>query len=110
MPEAARLADMATFSSSVLRLDGTSWTPTQQITTNDSIHADVKVVDDLAHVLLFDGTSSQIATLQYDAADNRFEPWALQPQPVNVPISSSAETATLEVDSTGGGVCAAWLV
>jgi len=86
---------------SVFRLDGTSWTATQQITSENNFHADVEVVGDLVHVLLFDDSNSQLATLQYDGLDNRFEPWALRPQLVNVPISSSAETATLEVDSTG---------
>jgi hypothetical protein len=86
----------------VFRLDGTSWTPTQQITTNRSVHADVKVVGDLAHVLLYGGSSSQLATLQYDSGpDNRFEPWSLRPQLVNVALSSGVETATLDVDSTG---------
>jgi hypothetical protein len=84
----------------VFRLDGNRWTATYQITTNKA-NTDVKVVGSLAHILLFDGSSSQIATLQYDLADNRFEPWAQRPQLVNVPISSSAETATLDVDSTG---------
>ena len=87
---------------SVFRLDGTTWTATQQITTNKSVHADVKLVGDLAHVLLYDGSSSQLATLQYDSGpDNRFEPWSLRPQLVNVPLSSGVETATIEVDSTG---------
>jgi hypothetical protein len=86
----------------VFRLDGTNWTPTQQITTKSSVHADVKLVGDLAHVLLYDGASSQLATLQYDAGpDNRFEPWSLRPQLVNINLSSGTETATLEVDSTG---------
>jgi hypothetical protein len=85
----------------VYRLDGTSWTATQSLPSGNGFRADVKVVDDLAHVLLFDGSSSQLATLQYDPADNRFEPWSLRPQVVAVPISSSAEMATLEVDSTG---------
>jgi hypothetical protein len=85
----------------VYRLDGTSWTLTQQITTNKSVHADVKVVGDLAQVLLYNGTSSQLATLQYSGAGNRFEPWSLRPQLVNVPLSSGVETATVEVDSTG---------
>lgn len=86
----------------IYRLDGTSWTQTQLISTNSNVHADVKVVGDLAHVLLFDGTSTQLATLQYDAGpDNRFEPWALRPQLVDIPLPSSVETATLEVDSTG---------
>ncbi len=86
----------------VFRLDGTSWTPTQQITTNSSVHADVKSVGDLVHVLLFNDENSQFATLQYDAGpDNRFEPWSLRPQVVNLPLSSGVETATIDIDSTG---------
>src|SRR6476620_5167709 len=40
----------------VYRLDGTNWTQTQQLSTSKSTHADVKVVGDLAHVLLYQGT------------------------------------------------------
>ncbi len=85
----------------VFRLDGTSWTPTQQIATSNSTFADVKVVGDLAHVLLYDGTKTQLASLQYDVVDNRFEAWSLRPQLVNVGLASGTETATLDVDSTG---------
>lgn len=86
----------------VFRLDGTSWTPTQKISTNSNFHADVKSIGNLAHVLLFDGTSSELATLEYyGGPDNRFEPWSLRPQLVAVPLSSGVETATIDVDSTG---------
>ncbi len=85
----------------VFRLDGTAWTATQKISTNKSTHADVKIVDDLAHVLLYDGTKTQFATLQYDSVDNRFEAWSQQPNVVNVPLSKGVETATIEADSTG---------
>ena len=85
----------------VYRLDGTTWTQTQRISTSTTTHADVKVVNDRAYVLLFDGVNSQLASLQYDGADNRFEPWSLQPQLVNITFSTGVETATLEVDSTG---------
>jgi hypothetical protein len=86
----------------IYRLDGTTWTATERITTNKSVHADVKVNGDLAHVLLFDGKSTQLATLQYDSGPaNSFEPWSQQPELVDVPLSSGVETATIEVDSTG---------
>lgn len=86
---------------SVFRLDGTSWTATQQITSSSGFRADVKLVGDVAHVLLLDAGRTQLASLQYDPADNRFEPWSLRPQLVSVPLPSSTESATLEVDSTG---------
>ncbi len=83
----------------VYRLDGTSWTQVQQISTNKKTHADVKVDGDLAYVLMFSGSKSQVATLQYDAIDNRFEFWAQQPNLVNV--SLSGDTGTIDIDSTG---------
>ena len=84
------------------RLDGTQWTQQLAIAQNDKFHADVKVVDNLAHILLFDKEDSQLATLEYDhGPDNRYEMWSLRPQLVNVPLSGSTETAALEVDSTG---------
>ncbi len=86
----------------IYRLDGNRWTTTTQITSNKSVHADVKVDGNLIHVLLYNGTNSQVATLQYDGGPvNRFEPWTLQPNLVNVSLSSGVETATIEVDSTG---------
>jgi hypothetical protein len=86
----------------VYRLDGNHWTTTTQITSSKSVHADVKVDGNLIHVLLYNGTSSQVATLQYwGGGVNRFEPWDLQPNLVSVPLSSGGETATIEVDSTG---------
>lgn len=85
----------------VYRLDGTTWTATQKISTSKSTHADVKVVDDLAYVLLYQGTSSQFATLEYNTANNQFEAWASQPNLVNIPLSKGVETATIEADSTG---------
>lgn len=85
----------------LFRLDGSTWTATQKISASKSTHSDVKIVDDFAHVLLYEGAKSQYATLQYDAVDNRFEPWSQQPNLVNVPLSKGVETATIEADSTG---------
>jgi hypothetical protein len=85
----------------LFRLDGSTWTPTQQISTSKKTHSDVKIVDDKAYVLLYEGTKSQFATLQYDDVDNRFEPWSQQPNLVNIPLSKGVETATIEADSTG---------
>jgi hypothetical protein len=84
---------------SVWRLDGTSWTPTLRLSTNTNVTADVKSIGGIAHVLLFDGGSSQLASIEYDGAGN-YVPWTMRPSltPVNL---SGAETATIDVDSTG---------
>lgn len=83
----------------VWRLDGTTWTQTLQLSTNKNITADVKAVGGVSHVLLFDGASSELASIEYDGAGN-YVPWTMRPQLVNVPLSG-AETATIDVDTTG---------
>jgi hypothetical protein len=86
----------------VFRLDGTTWTATDSISTDKKAHADVEVVGDLAYVLLYDGQKkTQFRTLQFDAAQNTFVPWATQPNLVNIPLTKGVETATIAADSTG---------
>jgi hypothetical protein len=86
----------------VWKLDGTQWQHHLQLSQSSNVNADVKVVGDLAHILLFEGTQSQLATIQYDhGPDNRYEMWSLRPSLVDLALSSGVETATLEVDSTG---------
>ncbi len=86
----------------VYRLDGAAWTQTQLISTNKKVHADVKMDGDLAEVLLYSGTKSQFATLQYNATDNRFEPWSQQPNLVSIALANGSQaTATIERDSMG---------
>jgi len=83
----------------VWRLDGTTWTQTLQLSTNKNITADVKAVGGVSHVLLFDGATSELASIEYDGAGN-YVSWTMRPQLVNVPLSG-AETATIDVDTTG---------
>ncbi len=83
----------------VWKLNGTDWQKDLQLTGDNGYHADVKVVGNLAHILLFDGSNSRLASVEY--ASNHYEMWSLRPSLVNVPVSSSAETAVIDVDSTG---------
>jgi hypothetical protein len=86
----------------VWKLEGTQWQHELQLSQDNNFNADVKAVGDMAHVLLYDGQDSQLATIQYDGgSDNRYEMWSLRPSLVDVTLSSSVETATLDMDSTG---------
>jgi hypothetical protein len=85
----------------VWELAGNQWQKELQLTSN-GYSADVKVDGNLAHILLFDGASSQLATVEYDhGVDNRYEMWSLRPSLVNVAVNGSAETAVIDIDSTG---------
>jgi hypothetical protein len=80
------------------RLDGDAWSPVVKL-TNAGAAADVKVVGELAHVLLFEGSSSQFVTLEY--GPNGYHFWDAQPNVIDISLGSGVETATIEVDSTG---------
>ena len=49
----------------VRRLDGNTWTSVLRLTPDTHVQADVKTDGNLAHVLLFDGVHSQLATIEY---------------------------------------------
>ncbi len=83
---------------SIYRLDGTSWTQELQLSGNNNIHADVKVDGDVTHILLFDDSSSQLASVEY--AGGRYQLWSERPSLVNINLGG-VETATLDIDSTG---------
>jgi hypothetical protein len=86
----------------VWKLNGTQWQHELQLSQDDNFNADVKAVGDMAHVLLYDGQDSQLATIQYDSgSDNRYEMWSLRPSLVDISLSKGVETATLDMDSTG---------
>jgi hypothetical protein len=85
----------------IWRLDGATWDPQLKISANTSSHADVKVDGDVAHILLFEGASSQLANVQFDTGLNNYKMWSQQPQVVNIALSPKVETATIDIDSTG---------
>ncbi len=85
----------------VWRLDGSNWTQVIKLSDSNSIHADVKTVGNVAHVLLFDGGDSQLASIQYNAATHGYELWSQRITNANIAASDSAETATIDIDSTG---------
>lgn len=84
---------------SVWRLDGTAWTQTLLLSSSKSVTADVKSVGSVAHVLLFDGSSSQLASIEYDGAGN-YAAWTMRPSLVPIALTD-AETATIDIDSAG---------
>ncbi len=83
----------------VWRLDGTTWTSVLQLSPATGTHADVKAVGAVAHVLLFNGASSQLASIEY--VGGTYQAWSTRPGNVALPLDASTETATLDVDSSG---------
>jgi len=72
--------------------------------TDGKYHADVKPVGNgsVVHILLYGGTTSKLASLQYNAAGaGSYQPWSVRSSVVYVTFSSGVEVATIDIDSTG---------
>ncbi|NQZ97572.1 MAG: LamG domain-containing protein, partial [Myxococcales bacterium] len=86
------------------RLDGATWTAILQLSTEIDTQADYVIDEatDVVHILLSDGASTQLASVEYvPGTPGRYAPWSSRPALSPVPLSSSAETATLAMDSLG---------
>ncbi len=85
----------------ISRLDGDSWTPILQVSSDRNVKADAKSDGDLAHILLFSGSSSQLASVEYNTVSNSYDFWDLQPNLVDMGLPGGIETATIDIDSQG---------
>jgi VCBS repeat-containing protein len=76
-----------------------SWAAVHQLSSGTTTYADVRVVGDVTHILLY-GAAPELHSVQYNTATDVYEPWASRPTPTSITLSGS-ETATIDVDSTG---------
>lgn len=83
------------------RLDGTSWSKKLALSPNTTSKADCKVVGNVTHVLLFQGTSSQLVSLEYDSVTNNYRLWPARPSLVSITLDTDVETATIDIDGNG---------
>ncbi|WP_159439873.1 InlB B-repeat-containing protein [Pontibacter lucknowensis] len=83
------------------RLDGTTWTNILRLTTRTSSKADCKVAGDVTHILLYQGASSQMASIEYDYAQGTYKLWSRRTSTVGLTMDQGVETATIDIDGTG---------
>ncbi|OCI32672.1 LamG-like jellyroll fold domain-containing protein [Oerskovia enterophila] len=76
-----------------------TWTNVVRISDRTDVRADVKVVGDVAHVLLH-GPTTSLVSLEYVASSNAYQPWSQRTTATTVSLPGS-ETGTIDVDSTG---------
>ena len=63
--------------------------------------ADVKTVGDVAHGLLFEGTTSELVSVEYASGSNTYQAWSGRPAAAAVTLDSGVEIATIDIDSEG---------
>jgi hypothetical protein len=83
----------------ILKLQGTQWIEVLNISASTSTNADAKVAGDIVHILLYQGTTSQLASAEYVAATGLYQPWTLRPTLSPINLDSFVETATIDIDS-----------
>lgn len=84
------------------RLDGTHWTPALHLSDATDFHADARNVNGVTHVFLYRATQSELVSLEYDSAANTYRLWSMRPAPVPIHLDPGVETATIDVDASGG--------
>ncbi|MGA9326378.1 MAG: LamG-like jellyroll fold domain-containing protein [Salegentibacter sp.] len=83
------------------RLEGTSWKDVLKLSSKSSSKADCKMVGNIVHVLLFQGSASQLVTLEYDQSHKTYDFWSKRTSTVGLKFKSSTETATIDMDGDG---------
>ncbi|HWL73041.1 MAG TPA: hypothetical protein VNQ74_04135, partial [Burkholderiaceae bacterium] len=85
----------------IWRLDGTAWTPVLKLSST-IYRGDAKAVGDLTHLLLYRGSSSKLASIEYVAEGaGSYRLWSTRPTFPSLSLSTGVETATIDMDSTG---------
>ncbi|WP_162097766.1 LamG-like jellyroll fold domain-containing protein, partial [Gillisia marina] len=83
------------------RLDGTTWTNLLQLSSKTNSKADVKVVGNIVHILLFQGISSQLVSLEYLSSLGTYQFWSQRPSTVTINLPSTVEIANIDMDDNG---------
>ncbi|WP_266204893.1 LamG-like jellyroll fold domain-containing protein [Pontibacter kalidii] len=83
------------------RLDGTSWTNVLKLSSRTTTKADCKLVNNIAHILLYQGPSSQMASVEYVPSLGTYKLWSRRTSTVGLSLDTGVETATIDIDSEG---------
>jgi hypothetical protein len=82
------------------RLEGDdSWTSILRLSSSTVTKADALALGDVTHVLLYQGTSTDLVSIGYDAPADTYKLWAQRPTRTRISLANS-EIATIDVDST----------
>jgi hypothetical protein len=85
----------------IWRLDGTTWTSVLNISASTATFADCKAVGNVTHILLYQGTSSSLVSVEYVPATHTYQVWTIRNTTVSITLDASVETASIDIDGTG---------
>ena len=82
-------------------LEGTTWKNVLKLSSKSTSKADCKMAGNVVHILLFQGASSQLLSLEYDQSHQVYDFWSKRTSTVGLNFKSSTETATIDMDGDG---------
>lgn len=85
----------------IWRLDGTSWTNVLKISDSTNSQADCKVAGSVTHILLYQGMSSHLVSVEYVSGSNTYQLWSTRNSTVSITLDSGVETAVIDIDTLG---------
>ena len=81
----------------IWRLDNNSWTSILTVSTNTISQADVKVNGDTTHILLYQGTASELISVEFSAGTPpTYVFWTTRTSTVPISLDTDVETASME--------------
>lgn len=83
------------------RLDDANWSPVLHLSDATAVHADALRAGEQVHVLLFETGRCELISLAYDGESQRYELWPERRSGTVLPLDSSVETATIDMDASG---------
>lgn len=83
------------------RLDGKTWTSVLKLSSRTTSKADCKMVDNVAHIFLYQGASSQMVSVEYIPSEGTYKLWSKRTSTVGITLDKGVETATIDMDTKG---------
>ena len=83
------------------QLENNKWTSKLHLSDSPNIKADTKAIGNLAHILLYQGAETELASLEYDTVSKTYKQWSGRQNPAEIQLEDASETATIDLDSSG---------
>ena len=78
-----------------------TWSSILKLSSNTTSHADYRLIGNVAHIFLYQGTSSQLVSAEYVTATATYKLWKKRNTTVSLTLDSGVETGSIDIDGTG---------
>ena len=85
----------------IYRLDGSTWTNTLVLASGSTAKADIKVVGNVVHIVVWKGTASTFYSVEYNASTNKYKLWTQRTARVDLTLETGVNSIVIDVDANG---------